>query len=82
MTLQPIETAPKDGSWIMLAWVERDSLMFRVERGAFHVGFKQWYVPSQLGVEPLWWDFSPPYPIPKTIELTYLEFRQIQGKNK
>ena len=62
--LKPIDTAPRDGTFLLLAWVEEKSLMFKVERGAFHVGYQQWHVPSVgFNVVPRWWDWSHPHPL-------------------
>lgn len=38
---QPIETAPKDGSWF-LAWAQRDSSPYRVSWGRNHNGQLTW----------------------------------------
>ena len=38
---RPIETAPKDGSWIM-GWAERDSAPYRISWGANHDGRLTW----------------------------------------
>ena len=62
--MKPITTAPKDGTFILLGWIDQQSLAFKIERGAWHVGYGSWFCPSEgFDVNPQWWLESPPHPI-------------------
>lgn len=55
MSWQPIETAPRNGTWVLLRWI--DEVQFeQISKGAFHTGYRYWHCPFCMpDLEPTHW---------------------------